>query len=615
MKKFLSLVLACTLIVGIAGCGSTAQISQVSSSSVPAKETVAAEKPKTTKEKVAALLSKMTLNQKVAQMIQGAAYSMNTSEMKSYCYGSVLSNGNTNQNDAASWKALVMGYQTAALKSKLPIPFIYGLDAVHGHNSVQDSVIFPHNIGIGAANDEQLTYQMGAAVAEEMKLTGILWNFAPCVAVDSDPRWGRTYESYSADANIVTTLATAFAKGQLDHGIMPTAKHFIGDGSVVFGTGEDDKLIDRGDATLTDAQLDELLKPYISLIKAGVKMIMVSHSSVNGLKMHANKKLLTDKLKGELGFNGFLVSDWESIEHIEGKSLKNKLVLAINSGIDMLMQPENYATCMTAIISAVGAGEIPQSRIDDAVTRILTVKYAMGVFDDPMQEKVKHEVTDVGSQGYRDIARKLVEESIVLVKNDKSVLPIKKGQTIFVTGPAADNVGVQCGGWTIKWAGEMDENNQHITKGSTILDGLKAIAKDYDLTIVTDKSKASKADLTILCVGEKPYAEWEGDTKDLSLVGSLGLDGNKEAIQLAKKIGKPTVALIVAGREVLINDYLKDWNSVVMCYLPGSEGEGVANILVNKSNLKGKLPMPWYKTVVGIGTKEYLFPQGYGLTY
>ncbi len=251
---------------------------------------------------------------------------------------------------------------------------------------------------------------------------------------------------------------------------------------------------------------------------------MASHSSVNGIKMHANKQLLTDKLKGELKFDGFVVSDWESIEHIPGKDLSGQLTTAINAGIDMLMQPENFKECGTLIEKMVKSGAIPQTRIDDAVRRILTVKYEMGLFDDPMEKKVKHEVTQVGTQEIRDLAKQLVEESLVLVKNDKRTLPLKKSSTIFVTGPAADNVGVQCGGWTVQWAGGIDQNGQHVTKGITILEGLQSIAKEYGLTIITDEKQASKADVTLLCVGEKPYSEWEGDTKDMSLTGSLGLE-------------------------------------------------------------------------------------------
>ncbi len=614
MKKILSIICSCLILFSATSCGAFTKPESKPAGSTTV-QTAAGSNAQSTAEKVAALMKKMTLQQKIAQMLQGAGFRLTYDDMQKNCYGSVLNGGNSRSRDAATWRSFVEEYQKAAMSSKLPIPCLYGLDAIHGHNNVQDAVIFPHNIGIGAANDEQLTNQMGAAVAEEMKVTGVLWNFGPCLAVDSDPRWGRTYESYSSDPNLVAKLGAAFAKGQLDHGVMPTAKHFVGDGSVVFGTGEEGKLIDRGDAKLTDAQLEELLKPYRALLKEGVKIVMASHSSVNGVKMHANKQLLTGKLKGELKFDGFVVSDWESIQHIPGKNLSEKLAAAVNAGIDMLMQPENFEECGQLIEKSVNSGAIPQSRIDDAVRRILTVKYEMGLFNDPMEKNVKHEVTQVGTQGIRDLAKRLAEESLVLVKNDKNTLPLKKGSTVFVTGPAADNVGVQCGGWTVQWAGGIDRNGQHVTKGTTILEGLQSAAKEYGLNIITDKSQASKADVTLLCVGEKPYSEWEGDTKDLSLTGSLGLNGNAEAIQLAKSLQKPTVTLVVAGREVLIQNYLKDWNSVVMCYLPGSEGGSVADVLVNKADFRGKLSMPWYKTVQSIGTSDVLFRQGFGLSY
>lgn len=618
MKKTLSIICSCLILLSSASCGSsTKAVSEPAKSSTPVSAVQAAASPKneTTAEKVAALMKKMSLRQKIAQMLQGAGYCLTYDDMEKHCYGSVLNGGNSPAKDAATWRSFVDGYQQAAMKSALPIPCLYGLDAIHGHNNVQDAVIFPHNIGIGAANDEQLTDKMGAAVAEEMKVTGVLWNFGPCLAVDSDPRWGRTYESYSSDPDLVAKLGAAFAKGQLAHGVMPTAKHFVGDGSVVFGTGEEGKLIDRGDAKLTDAQLEKLLKPYRALLGEGVKIVMASHSSVNGVKMHANKRLLTDKLKGELKFDGFVVSDWESVEHIPGEDLGDKLTTAINAGIDLLMQPENFEQCGTLIEEAVKSDAIPQTRIDDAVRRILTVKYEMGLFDDPMEKHVGHEVARVGTQGIRDLAKQLVEESLVLLKNDKKILPLKKGSTVFVTGPAADNVGVQCGGWTVQWAGGVDQNGRHVTQGTTILQGLQSCAKEYGLTVITDEKQAAKADVTLLCVGEKPYSEWEGDTKDMSLTGSLGLSGNEEAVGLAKKLGKPTVALIVAGREVLIQNYLKDWDSAVMCYLPGSEGEGIADVLVNKTGFRGRLSMPWYKTVQGIGTDDVLFKQGFGLSY
>lgn len=560
------------------------------------------------------ILAKMTIEQKVAQMLQGAMYHVTEEEMQEYNFGSILSNYEGMDNSAKGWKTLVLGFQKAALGGNNEIPYLYGTDAVHGNQAAAGAVIFPHNIGIGAANDEELTYQMGKIIAEEMKLTGMLWNFAPCLAAAMDPRWGRTYESYSSDYELVAKLGSAFVKGQLENGVIPCAKHFMADGNADYNTGEGDFLIDRGDATLSEKETKELLNVYQKVIDAGVPTVMINHGSINGVKLHQHKQLITDELKGKMGFQGFVVSDWESIHNIEGTSLKEKVITAINAGIDMLMEPQYYLECYQYIMEAVSEDRITAERIDDAVKRILTVKLNFGIFSDPMQENLTTSIKELGESGSRDVARQLVEKSLVLLKNDNNILPLKNVQKIFVTGPAANDSGVQCGGWTVTWQGKQDSNNERYVKGSTtILEGLQEVAKEYGFEIITDAREAADADLTILCVGEKPYAEWEGDSRDLSLTGSLGLINNAEAIQLAKSLKKPTITLIVAGRNVMINDYLKDWDAVVMCYLPGSEGDGVANVLAGKAPFVGKLPMPWYPSVDDIGTNNFLYPIGYGM--
>lgn len=559
-------------------------------------------------------LAKMTLEQKVAQMMQGAMYHVTNEEMKKYDFGSILSNYEGMDNSVTGWKNLVLGFQKAALDGSNEIPYIYGTDAVHGNQAAAGAVIFPHNIGIGAANDEELTYKMGKIVAEEMKITGMLWNFAPCLAAAKDPRWGRTYESYSSSYDLVAKLGAAFIKGQLENGVIPCAKHFIADGNAEYNTGEGNYLIDRGDATLTEDQIKELLNVYQKVVDAGVPTVMVNHGSINGVKLHQHKQLITDELKERMGFQGFVVSDWESIHNIEGNSLKDKVITAVNSGIDMLMEPQYYLECYQYIIEAVNEGSIPKERIDDAVRRILTVKYNLGIFDDPMQEKLTTNIKELGESESRDIARQLVEKSLVLLKNENNILPLKQGQKIFVTGPAANDSGVQSGGWTVTWQGKQDSNGKRFIGGSTtILDGLQEIAKEYNIEIITDAQKAADADLTMLCIGEVPYAEWEGDTSDLNITGSHGLARNKKAIEVAKNLGKPTVTLIVAGRNVIINNYLENWDAVVMCYLPGTEGDGVVNVLVGRVPFTGKLPMPWYQTVEEIGTDKYLYPIGYGM--
>ncbi len=554
------------------------------------------------------ITSLLTLEEMAAQMVQPAIYNIKESIMKTKDYGSILSVAD--YKDSAQWMTTIRGFQKAALDSEASIPFIYGQDDVHGVNFCKGAVIFPHNIGIGAANDEELTYKMGQAVADEAKLCGMLWNFSPCVAVATDPRWGRTYESYSSDVTLVKKLSGAYTKGMIDSGLVACGKHLFADGNVEFGSGEGKNLIDRGNAELSDAEIKDLLSVYQNLIDQGVQTIMISHSSLNGVKMHENAEYI-GKLKNEMGYTGMIVSDWESIHNISGDSLYEQVVKSINAGIDMLMEPNVFDECQKYIIQGVKDGKISEDRVIDAVNRIIKVKLDAGIFKDPMMENMNTVQKETGSKDYRELAEKLVEESLVLLKNDKNVLPLKKNTRIYLIGPTVDNIQAQCGGWTKKWEGATG-----IEGCTSILQGFKDIAGKYGFTIVTD---ADEADVTILCVGEKSYAEWNGDTKDLSLIGSLGLDGNEDAIDEAKELREqkniPTVACVVAGRNVLISDYLNDWDAAVMCYLPGSEAQGIAHVLSGDSSFKGKLPMPWYMNVDQIKTKDCMFKVGYGLSY
>ena len=564
------------------------------------------------------MLSKMSLADKAGQMVQGEQYPISEQDMAELGLGSVLSGGGSvpdNINTVEHWNQEINAFQQAVLSRNLKIPFLYGADAVHGHNTVYGAVIFPHNIGIGAANDPELTQQMGSYVAEEMKLTGILWNFAPCVAVVQDPRWGRTYESFSSDTDIVSELASAYAKGQMEGGVLPCAKHFVADGGTTFGTGEGDYLIDRGDAQMSEEELKAThMAPYERLVEDGVKCVMASFSSYNGLKMHENKYLITDVLKGELGFDGFVVSDWEAVAGINAPTYDAQITAAINAGVDMLMEPYRYKEAVMAIVSGVESGAIPQERVDDAVKRILTVKFDMGLFEDPYLDNASFGISELGGQEGRALAKKLVEKSQVLLKNDNDILPFKRGQKIYIMGPAADNVGTQCGGWTMSWQGLMDTD---LTPGTTILQGMLDCADEYGLTIITDESKAAEADVVLMVLGEMPYAEYEGDTENLSITGDHALGSNVTAMEKAKALGKPVVTLLVAGRNVLIDDYIGDWDAAVMSYLPGTEGDGVVSPLVGACEFTGKLPMPWYKAETDIGKEnpDLLFELGYGLTY
>ena len=612
-KKTISFLLILAMLVSAAGCSSYGFFpgsQKAGKYSVEGAGYKCTEYASMTPEEIVASLS---LEQKAAQMVMPAVYNVSPNNMKDNDYGSILSTKGS--IDAASWQSLVDEYQNAALLSDAGIPFLYGQDDVHGVNYCLNAVYFPHNIGQGAANDEELAYQVGLITADEAKLCHMLWNYSPCVAQSADPRWGRTYESYGSDLETIIKLSTAYTRGLLDGGLVVCAKHFLADGNVEYGTGEKDgteMLIDRGDARLTDNEINELLRVYQAQIDAGVQTIMISHSSLNGVKMHENAELIM-KLKNEMGFEGFIASDWESIQHISGLSYREQVITSINSGIDMLMEVERFDEARQIIADAVNSGEISKERVDDAVTRIIRVKKEAGLFEDPFLEKTETNQAETGSPEYRKVAEMLVEKSLVLLKNDPDVLPLKEGTKVYIMGPAADDASVQCGGWTIEWNGSSKKDIAGVT---TIQDAFEQYAEDYGITVITDRKKAADADVVLLCVGEQAYAEWNGDTADLELCGALGLPDNKKAIEEAKELGKPTVTCIIAGRNVIIDpDDFDDWDSVVMCYLPGSEGKGISDVLCGCADFTGKLPSPWYGSIDQIGTERSFLERGYGLTY
>ncbi len=556
------------------------------------------------------IVASLTLDQRAAQMVQPACYNVDIAAMKQHDYGSILSKAET--LDYLEWQSYVEEFQQAAMESDAAIPYLYGQDDVHGVNYCLNSVIFPHNIGMGAANDEELMYQVGLITADEAKLCHMLWNFSPCVAQSVDPRWGRTYESYGSDLEIIKNLSTAYTKGLQDAGIAACAKHFFGDGNVKYGTGEEGiaSLLDRGDAQLSDDEIKELLTVYQAQIDAGVKTIMISHSSLNGLKMHENKEYI-DILKNEMGFEGFIVSDWDSVQNTSSTTYKEQVITSVNAGIDMLMEVETYETARQIIVQAVNDGEISEDRVNDAVRRIIQVKQDLGLFDDPYLENIETKQTETGSEEYREIAEKLVEESLVLIKNENETLPLKDGSSVYIMGPALDNDVSQCGGWTIDWNGSTIKDIPGVT---TVKEGLQQVADSHGINLITDKKDASNADTVLLVIGEEAYAEWYGDAEDLDICGEHGLKENKNAIEEAKSLGKPVVCLIIAGRNVFIKDYIDQWDSVVMAYLPGSEGQGIAKVLCGDASFSGKLPSPWYADNAGIESGTPWLEQGFGLT-
>ena len=558
------------------------------------------------------LCSRLSLENKAAQMIQPTIYNTSVSDMEKTDYGSILSRiDKWPMPDDKEWSETVNKYQKAATDSISGIPFFYGNDSLHGVNFASGCVIFPHNINVGAANDIALTEEYGKLVGSDIAHTGMLLNFSPCVATANDPRWGRTYESYSSDYRIVTDLAVAYSRGLLSEGVIVCPKHFFGDGMTTFGTGEnpDTMLIDRGNAELSDEQIKEQLSIYQALVDEGVQVIMLSHSALNGTKMHENEKYISI-LKNDMGFEGIVLSDWDSIMNCSGETYKDNIIIGVNAGIDMFMTDTDHEAAMSYIIEGVKEGRISEERINDAVTRIIRVKQDAGLFEDPFLETLNPSY-EYGSRRSHEVARRLAAESFVPLKAGNNMY-IEPGMRVFVCGPASDDVGAMCGGWTNWWQGETDKgfsegygSFQRFVEGTSIVEALKEAGEKNGFEIVTDKNQIDTCDMVILCIGELPYAEWYGDSKDLSLTGDLGLPGNPAAIKLAKESGLPTLTLIVAGRNVMISNYLDQWDSCIMLYLPGSEGgNAVADVLTKQTEMTGTLPMPYYSSVDQIGGDE-----------
>ena len=573
----------------------------------------------TIEEKVEKLVKAMSLEEKVGQMIQPDRSSASPDEIKEYFIGSVFSGGGNapKPNTKEGWFKMCEDYQAAAMSTRLGVPIIYGVDAVHGHNTLPDAVIFPHNIGLGAAANPELMNEIARVTAKEMIATGVNWNFAPCVAAARDQRWGRTYESFSEDPKLISKLSVPYIRTmQEEYKIAATAKHYLADGGTEWGTGNDSRgfKIDQGNSRITEEELREIHLPmYKEAVDAGVKTVMVSFSSWRGVKSHEDKYLIEDVLKGELGFEGYVVSDYEAVHQLSGDDLYSQLVSAVNAGIDMFMEPSHWKECINDIKKAVDAGDIAEERVNDAVSRILKVKFEMDLFQNPLGQR-KLAADELGSEQNRKVAQKAVRESLVLLKNERGVLPLGKDAKIFVTGPAADDVGVQCGGWTKTWQGGQDTAGSRWVEGSTILDGFKKIAQDNGGTIYTEAQDIHKANVAVVVVGERPYAEGDGDDGSLDLYSGQMLEGNKEALELVKNAWIPTVVIMISGRPRIITEEIEEWDAFVAAWLPGSEGAAVADVLYGDYEFNGKLPFTWPSDAKKVkpGDRSCLFPYGYG---
>jgi beta-glucosidase len=544
---------------------------------------------------VDALLARMTLDEKIGQMVQVNSGALkDKADVQKYFLGSVLSGGDADPpagNTARDWLNFVTEFQNQALQTRLKIPLIYGIDAVHGHNNIDGAVIFPHNIGLGATHDAKLVERAARVTAEEVAGTGIRWAFAPCITVPQDARWGRTYEGFSDNTALVTELGAAAVRGfqgkklsDEPTSVLACAKHFIGDGGTTNG-------IDRGNTICDEATLRQLyLPPYRAAVMAGVGSIMVSYSSWNGAKMHGNKYLLTDVLKGELGFQGFLISDWAAIDQLS-PDYKHDIEQSINAGLDMIMIPNNagktnnFIEFIDDLKSLVAEGRVSQSRIDDAVRRILRIKFQLGLFASTATDPQL--TAAIGSPEHRAVARECVRESLVLLKNEKNVLPLaKKMKRLAVVGVAADDLGMQCGGWTIDWQGRFGKVTHG---GTTLLAAIRqTVSPDTKVTFSANGNHLKGADVVVVVIGEKPYAEGRGDRADLNLSAKAAA-----LIAKAKAAGAPVVTMLYSGRPLILNSALADSDAFVAAWLPGTEGLGVTDVLFGDFKFTGKSPRNW----------------------
>ncbi len=589
--------------------------------------------------KIKALLSKMTIEEKIGQMTQpeqGPVLS-NPGDIQKYFIGSVLSGGDSDPkegNSLQAWTDLYDTTQAEAMKTRLAIPLLYGIDAVHGHSNVLGAVIFPHNIALGCTRDRKLVEKIGRITAEEVRATGIQWTFGPCVAVPQDIRWGRTYEGFSEDQKLVRSLGEAAVRGlqgrDLSHplSILACAKHYVGDGGTSASTaarfgmppgGSARLWLDQGDTKLDEATLRRIHLPgYIAAIRSGVGSIMPSYNSWNGVRCSASKRLLTEILKQELGFEGFLISDYNAINQINPRDYKGSIEISINAGMDMAMVPTGYRDFFENLKALVAEGRVPLSRIDDAVTRILRVKFAMGLMNGNRSQLADRKLQSTfGSPEHRAVAREAVRKSAVLLKNERRTLPLSKQLSrIHVAGKSADNIGNQCGGWTIRWQGQSG----NVTPGgTTILEAIQAtVSQKTEVTYSTDGSGAEGAAMGVVVIGERPYAEGVGDRSDLSL-------GEEDiaAIANVKKAGIPTVVILIAGRPMILGNVLQQADAFMAAFLPGTEGQGVADVLFGDYKPTGKLSFSWPKSMDQLplninGPKDRydpLFPYGCGLSY
>ncbi|NEB76342.1 glycosyl hydrolase [Streptomyces sp. SID14478] len=584
------------------------------------------------KKRVADLVSRMSLEEKAGQMTQAERGGVGAgADVTGYDLGSLLSGGGSTPtpNTAEAWAAMIDGFQLRAQATRFQIPLIYGVDAVHGHNNLPGATIMPHNIGIGASRDPGLAERTGAVTASEVRATGVPWDFAPCLCVSRDERWGRSYESFGEDPALVKSMETMIQGfqgradgGDLDRGdkVLATAKHFVGDGGTAYGSSTNGTYtIDQGVTTVTRQELEAVhLAPFGEAVDRGIGTVMPSYSSLDVIgddqgpvKMHADAAMINGELKGKLGFDGFVISDYNGIDQIPG-DYASDIRTSVNAGVDMVMAPYAYKDFRDGLVAEAKAGRVTERRIDDAVSRILTQKFRLGLFEKPYADTSR--IGDIGSSAHRAVARQAAAESQVLLKNSGNVLPLKKSQKVYVAGSNADDLGNQTGGWTITWQGESGKH----TDGTTILQAMRKASPGTAVSYSEDASAPTAGyDVGVVVVGETPYAEGVGDVgngNDLELTAA-----DKAAVDKVCGAMK-CVVLTVSGRPQLIGDRLGEVDGLVASWLPGTEGDGVADVLYGRRPFTGQLPVTWPKSQaqlpINVGDSSYdpQFPYGYGLT-
>ena len=591
----------------------------------PAAHSPAALTDPATEAMIDRLLAKLTVEQKVGQTIQGDISSVTPADMAKYPLGSILAGGNSGpygdeRSDAAKWAKIVGEFRAASRKAGAGIPILFGVDAVHGHSNLPGATIFPHNIGLGAAHDPALIEKIGAATAAEVAGSGIEWTFAPTVAVPQDLRWGRSYEGYAADPKLVADYAKAMTiglQGTLVAGqplpadkVAASVKHFLADGGTVGGK-------DQGDAVMSESELvAKHAQGYPAAIDAGAPTVMASFSSWNGIKNHGNKSLLTDVLKQRMGFTGLVVGDWNAHGQITGCTVTD-CARSLNAGLDLYMAPDSWKGLFDKTVADVKAGKISAARLDDAVRRVLRVKAKLGLLGDKPVER--GDVAQVGAAPHLALAREAVAKSLVLLKNEGSVLPIKPGARVLIAGPGADDMAMQAGGWTITWQGS-DTTAADYPNGQTIGRAIADAVREAGGTATLDpagKLSAEKPNVAIVVYGERPYAEFQGDIPDLAFRPTADED---KLVARLKADGVKVVSVFLSGRPLFTGKEMNASDAFVAGWLPGTQGVGVADVLVARRDgrsardFTGKLPFAWPDDAKSPVVKP-LFPAGYGLSY